>query len=187
MEYTFEEILAACKDNHPVTFVHKNHTANIYNLSVQKGEFIVKWDNFPEDLGDSSGVQNYGFQTVEYLISDGHWINFKIHAKPHKHKTLIIAWANGAEIQCKIAEGKWANCISPHWREDMEYRIKPDTVKKWRWVVNLAIGNILAVTRRYYSDQSDYDRTFPGNTDRLAQRIDESEVEMLEDQHSLEG
>lgn len=187
MKYTFEEILAACKEDRLVTFVHKNHTSNIYNLSEQKGEFIVKWENFPEDLGDSSGMTNYEFQTVQNVISDGSWINFKIHAKPHKHKTLIIAWANGAEIQCKIADCKWVNCIDPVWREDMEYRIKPDTIKKWRWVVNLSCGNLLAVTRQYYSDQSDYDRMFPGNTDRLIQKIDESEVEILEDQHTLEN
>jgi len=47
----------------------------------------------------------------------------------HKHADLIIAWANGAEIQFREYEGKW-NDFQPNgyacWHQDMEYRIKPE-------------------------------------------------------------
>jgi hypothetical protein len=44
---------------------------------------------------------------------------------PHKHKDVIIAWANGAVIQCKWCEAApWSNVKNnaPLWSEDMEYR-----------------------------------------------------------------
>ena len=51
--------------------------------------------------------------------------------KPHVHKDLIIAWANGAEIQWfswsnSKQEFTWADCKgSPEWRGIIKYRIKP--------------------------------------------------------------
>jgi hypothetical protein len=47
-----------------------------------------------------------------------------------KHKDLIEAWANGAEIKYlgkEINEDNeiWIDCVNPKWNEDKEYRIKP--------------------------------------------------------------
>src|SRR5690606_9423472 len=39
---------------------------------------------------------------------------------------LIIAWANGAEIEFKYPNSDcWDMAKTPNWREDLEYRIKP--------------------------------------------------------------
>lgn len=47
--------------------------------------------------------------------------------KSHKHRDLIRAWADGAEVQCKSTEGDWINCDwTPSWDSDDEYRIKPE-------------------------------------------------------------
>lgn len=50
--------------------------------------------------------------------------------KPHKHAELIKAWADGAEIQAKLAEGygtgEWYDTDIPTWGLDKEYRIKPE-------------------------------------------------------------
>lgn len=44
----------------------------------------------------------------------------------HMHADLIIAWANGAEIQCRSSRRyPWENCTLPLWSSDCEYRIKP--------------------------------------------------------------
>ena len=45
---------------------------------------------------------------------------------PHKHKDLIIAWANGAEIEYweRITES-WKLNKNPEWRDSGTYRIKP--------------------------------------------------------------
>lgn len=47
--------------------------------------------------------------------------------KPHKWQKEIIAWANGAEIECKWVDGEWHPEKSPHWDSTYEYRIKPVT------------------------------------------------------------
>lgn len=45
----------------------------------------------------------------------------------HKHYNLIVAWANGAEIQqfCQI-DKEWEDSIAPAWNNATKYRIKPD-------------------------------------------------------------
>jgi hypothetical protein len=47
----------------------------------------------------------------------------------HKHADLIIAWANGAEIQVNAHKGHngWKDCgaLGPEWHQGNEYRIKP--------------------------------------------------------------
>jgi hypothetical protein len=49
-------------------------------------------------------------------------------SKPHKHRDLIIAWANGAEIQAKWEDG-WVDCLTPVWDNDVEYRIKRKNIE----------------------------------------------------------
>lgn len=51
--------------------------------------------------------------------------------KPHKHCEVIKAWADGAEIQVKDpALNRWSPLTEhPRWYEDMEYRIKPKTIR----------------------------------------------------------
>lgn len=45
--------------------------------------------------------------------------------KKHKHYDLIIAWANGAEIEVLCFDGIWMTLPAPSWEEDYLYRIKP--------------------------------------------------------------
>jgi len=54
---------------------------------------------------------------------------------PHIHKDIIIAWANGAEIEYFSNQGKWVACPKPIWHAECTYRIKPNVVKAraWRW------------------------------------------------------
>ena len=50
----------------------------------------------------------------------------------HKHADVIIAWANGAEIEFrKSPEHIWDAAEFPGWYENYEYRVKPPT-KKYR-------------------------------------------------------
>ena len=47
--------------------------------------------------------------------------------QPHKHKDMIIAWANGAEIQFQPEGAEdWSNIEEPSWYENVKYRIKPE-------------------------------------------------------------
>jgi hypothetical protein len=43
----------------------------------------------------------------------------------HKHADLIVAWANGAEIEFRDYGGRWGIASHPLWDWDTEYRIKP--------------------------------------------------------------
>ena len=53
----------------------------------------------------------------------------------HKHADVIIAWANGEDIEVKNPDGKWVTLGIQHpWWDANEYRIKPKTVKKEGWV-----------------------------------------------------
>jgi hypothetical protein len=55
----------------------------------------------------------------------------------HKHADLIIAWANGAEIQdYDVIDEVWGDNARPAWIETCKYRIKPKTktIKYKRYV-----------------------------------------------------
>jgi hypothetical protein len=47
----------------------------------------------------------------------------------HKHRDLIIAWANGEEIQIKRCDSTWADITYPTWDFNVEYRIKPEVIR----------------------------------------------------------
>lgn len=50
----------------------------------------------------------------------------------HKHADVIIAWAEGAEIEYrKSPEHIWYSAEYPGWYENYEYRVKPPA-KKYR-------------------------------------------------------
>lgn len=53
----------------------------------------------------------------------------------HKHADVIIAWANGAEIECRYPPGtsrvkscwySFGKGETPSWANDLEYRVKPE-------------------------------------------------------------
>ena len=50
----------------------------------------------------------------------------------HKYADVIIAWAEGAEIEYRLGpHERWSKSTSPSWHADCEYRIKPPP-KKYR-------------------------------------------------------
>lgn len=48
--------------------------------------------------------------------------------QPHKHKDVIIAWANGEEIEYHDPNFsmEWRPIKVPSWLADIEYRVKPE-------------------------------------------------------------
>ena len=45
----------------------------------------------------------------------------------HKHADLIIAWANGAEIEYFYDPlEKWCTAVKPYWENNILFRIKPE-------------------------------------------------------------
>ena len=59
----------------------------------------------------------------------------------HKHADVIIAWANGAEIECRdTPTSPWTNAHTPSWYENCEYRVKPP-VRKYRVALFISCGD----------------------------------------------
>ena len=48
---------------------------------------------------------------------------------PHKHRDLIIEWANGADIQV-WADNDWLDVAMPNWYVIRQYRVKPQKTEK---------------------------------------------------------
>lgn len=56
----------------------------------------------------------------------------KLEEMKHKHCDLIVAWANGAEIEYQGSGVCWHLSHTPTWDVDAKYRIKPS--KTWEEV-----------------------------------------------------
>ena len=57
----------------------------------------------------------------------------------HKHADVIIAWANGAEVEVRaVSTEQWIDLDRPEWWPDQEYRIKPD--KTYRIGLRFELG-----------------------------------------------
>lgn len=50
--------------------------------------------------------------------------------QPHKHKDVIIAWANGEQIEYRnpLISMEWEPVDFPAWGDKVEYRVKPQPV-----------------------------------------------------------
>lgn len=48
--------------------------------------------------------------------------------QPHKHKDMIIAWANGEEIEYRDpnVSMEWGSIKVPAWFDNVQYRVKPE-------------------------------------------------------------
>lgn len=51
----------------------------------------------------------------------------------HKHADVIIAYAEGADVQYKF-QGAWEDWKNPCFKDDLEYRIKPNIIEKEGWI-----------------------------------------------------
>ena len=64
----------------------------------------------------------------------------------HKHADVIIAWAEGEEIQHKhsLNANVWVDDDEPDWNQFTEYRVKPKIVNREGWVNVYKSGPIWA-------------------------------------------
>lgn len=60
-------------------------------------------------------------------------------SKRHKHADLIIAWAEGAEIEhYSDSREEWRCVDEPYWYDEAQYRVKPKTRKEQRRIAVLS-------------------------------------------------
>lgn len=82
------------------------------------GKVWAKWGSTGEELWFNPHNENY--ELVQQPKSS-------TTNKPHKHKSLIIAWANGAEIEFfDDLSRRWYYTDRPVWENHTQYRIKPE-------------------------------------------------------------
>jgi hypothetical protein len=77
---------------------------------------------------------------------------------PHKHRDVIIAWANGEAIEYLDSAKQWYPFTAkyPPYDDTMTYRIKPKRVKKRGWVniyPDKYEGHITATTEFHFNKE----------------------------------
>lgn len=86
-----------------------------------------------------------------------------------KHYDLIVAWANGAEIEM-LGEINWRSICNPAWYAETEYRIKPvpkpDLVREALIVNSLSAGPMLYAAS---PSEANIVLVFDGETGKLKQ------------------
>ncbi len=70
----------------------------------------------------------------------------------HKHADLIHAWADGAEIEWLSGTDGWMTAPTPHFKEEIQYRLKPLKVKMWQWIFHGADRGIYLTAEFHASD-----------------------------------
>jgi hypothetical protein len=77
--------------------------------------------------------------------------------KPHKHANLIKQWADGAVIQFYDETcGRWLDVPQPEMYEDVEYRVKPKPVTKYKHVLMngcVVSGCSFSITDKFYTNE----------------------------------
>lgn len=74
-----------------------------------------------------------GKDGTPFLLNESYWelVNPQYPNPPQKHRDLIIAWANGADIQVKgRVSKKWEDTKYPAFYPNVEYRIKTSLSEK---------------------------------------------------------
>lgn len=92
-----------------------------YNTSVRSLVEAFLWSSTPEGLDYWADIN----RQIEDYEEEEKPVN-----KRHKHADLIIAWAEGAQIQVKNHLGRWEDCNKANyitWQASAEYRVKPKT------------------------------------------------------------
>lgn len=67
-----------------------------------------------------------------------------MNTKPHIHRDVIIAWANGASLECrKDSNDTWRYIDRPAFYGDWQYRVKPENVVRWCPVFRMPAGSLV--------------------------------------------
>ena len=178
MKYSVQQIEEALKAGNNVWFDHGKYSSKVYKATLEGVHVKVEWQQ---------GQTFYSLDECKIKFNDC-WICTKIEGEetmekkttPHKHAELIKLWADtGCQIQYNVhALAIWIDCVrnNPSWEPDIEYRVKPTLVKKWKWVFKDSFGD-LKVTDNAYSEQ-DFNKQYHRLT--LIQKIDSTMIEVEE-------
>lgn len=190
MKYSVQQIEQALKDGKTIFFEVPYSKVTNYkaNLCPNPELVVVSW------TGESGSYNDLVYKLMTFIGSfDNGWICTKIEGEetmekktPHKHAELIKKWADGAIIQYKGGTSEvWTDCGDnhPYWSRDVNYRVKPNLVKKWKWVLTnkSGEGTFFELTPSYYANQEDWVKAVgTSNPWVLHQKIDSTMIEVEE-------
>jgi len=184
VKYTSQQMIQALQDGKSFWFYHISDSDLLYKATLVNGVIIVEWD----------GQQTtYPFSNGKPTCVDS-WVWVKIEGEetmekktPHKHAELIKKWADtGCQIQYNVhALAIWIDCVrnNPSWEPDIEYRVKPTLVKKWKWVLTnkSGEGTFFELTPSYYANEEDWVKAVgTSNPWKLHQKVDSTMIEVEE-------
>lgn len=181
MEYSVQQIEEALKGGKTIFFQGPYGVVTEYeaNLCPNPDLVVVSWTE------ESGSYRDIVYKLTRFIDNfDNGWICTKIEGEetvekktPHKHAELIKKWADGAVIQLKQCNGEWVNTArnTPSWCNEIEYRVKPTLVKKWKWV--FSDDGVLGVTGYCYTEQ-EFNSVFQNLT--LIQKVDSTMIEVEE-------
>lgn len=85
---------------------------------------------------------------------------------PHKHRDMIIAWANGEEIEYwNDSFGEWREDERPLWYQYVKYRVKPKEIKI-EGIVELKPGKCLFRPAEHW-ERENVEFIFDADTQKL--------------------
>jgi len=86
----------------------------------------------------------------------------------HKHADVIIAWANGAQIQGRFNSGDvWEDIEHPSWHLKWEYRIKPEPKPDIVHRTRIIPSSLQGFGVKFDYGVSNVEFTFDGETEEL--------------------
>lgn len=177
MKYSVEQMKQALKDGKCFWFYHVSNDQTLYKAKLKGDRISVTW---------GTNETSYSFLPNPTCLES--WICTEIEGeetmtnKPHKHAELIKKWADGAIIQYKGGTSEvWTDCGDnhPYWSRDVNYRVKPNLVKKWKWVYENPEGSMI-VTCLHYSSPEEFNNLNPYNKGKILQKVDSTMIEVEE-------
>ena len=86
----------------------------------------------------------------------------------HKHADLIIAWANGAQIQIQMpGHDEWTDITYPDWLPSQFYRIKPEPKPDFVHRTTIIPCGIFPGTVTFSGGPDNIELTYDGETGEL--------------------
>lgn len=86
----------------------------------------------------------------------------------HKHYDMIVAWAEGKQIQVKACNLIWEDREKPLWAADREYRIKPmRNPDMYKYVEVKAVRDGICKWNTCLSDEANLGLIFDSETGKL--------------------
>lgn len=96
--------------------------------------------------------------------------------RDHPHAEVMYRWLTELDsvVQFSVLENVWNDTPNPSWDHDTKYRIKPNTVTKYQWVI---FHNWLEITTGFYKDENDLFDTIIKEDVKWVQRLDQTATE----------